>query len=370
MPVCRPVSNQVAQLQDRRPLRERSAAPLPLPIPRPLVPELLAVRAIRSFHNPHQLAGIQPVQEASRAIVDHHIAGAAVKVRVHVLVALRAFDPAVQFPAVGRVRHAVAGVAGLQLLNQRQEIAHRHQHAATVRAGTDALPAEGGVHQRNRADGARRALRFAQQAYAFVILLGQVNGLAIIAGQALLVAFQAQRSAARRAVHGCGLPQPGQNLARFGMAPPQSMQNLESAAAAAAGSAAGALRAPIMLCAMARPAPSPTPAPAAPPGLAAAMGIDCAAWNCAYRAGSPAMFIPMRWSSTFCNSSGSDRFSTTNWQSSRPRPPNAGFNSAAIFSASLAWFAAISTKATSLGAKISVIFATIVLRSCPSRSET
>src|ERR1035441_5008372 len=328
----------------------------------------LVVSVVGGFHNPHQLAVIQPVQEAARAIVDDDIAGSAVIVRVHVPMALRARDPAVELPVVGRVWNAVAGVAGLQLLNQRQEMVHRNQHAAAPLADADTLPGEGGVHQRNRADGAGSSDRLAQQAHAFVILFGQINGLAVIASEALLVAFQAQRSSAGRAVHGCGLPQSGQNLARFGMAPPQSMQNLESAAGG--GSAPGGLRAPIMLCAMTRPAPSPTPAPAAPPGLAAAMGMACAAWNCAYRAGSPAMFIPMRWSSTFCNSSGSDRFSTTNWQNSRPRPAKTGFNSPAIFSASLAWFAAISTKATSLGAKISVIFATIVLRSCPSRSET
>ena len=40
------------------------------------------------------------------------------------------------------------------------------------------------------------------------------------------------------------------------------------------------------------------------------MGIDCATWYCVYRPMSPTMVMPMRWSSIFWSSSGSERFST------------------------------------------------------------
>jgi uncharacterized protein (AIM24 family) len=57
----------------------------------------------------------------------------------------------------------------------------------------------------------------------------------------------------------------------------------------------GAFMAFIICSAMIIPAPRPAPTPAAPPpSLAAAIGMACAAWNCAYRFISPSMFMPMR----------------------------------------------------------------------------
>src|SRR5579872_2761199 len=82
-------------------------------------------------------------------------------------------------------------------------------------------------------------------------------------------------------------PHSGQNLAGLGIDFPQFMQNLvpEPAAGGAAGASgvgeAAGLAAFIICCAMVEPAPRPTPMPAAPPpSLAAAMGMDCATWNC------------------------------------------------------------------------------------------
>ncbi len=40
---------------------------------------------------------------------------------------------------------------------------------------------------------------------------------------------------------------------------------------------------------------------------------------------SPTIFMPMRWSKTFCSSSGREMFSTANWSSKRPRAAKAGF---------------------------------------------
>src|SRR5271169_7092942 len=104
------------------------------------------------------------------------------------------------------------------------------------------------------------------------------------------------------------LPHSGQNLAGRGTGFPQLRQNFVAdsvpAGAAAAGPATGGVPgAPpdtgfiafIMLWAIVRPAPKPTPIPAAPPpSFPAAMGMDCATWNCVYRFMSPTMLIPMR----------------------------------------------------------------------------
>src|SRR5262249_13926876 len=83
--------------------------------------------------------------------------------------------------------------------------------------------------------------------------------------------------------HPCGPPHSGQNLAGLGIGLPQLMQNLVVPAGASGAEPAGAagFMAFITCCAIAMPAPSPMPAPAMPPpSLAAAMGIDCATWNC------------------------------------------------------------------------------------------
>src|ERR1035441_6517908 len=93
-----------------------------------------------------------------------------------------------------------------------------------------------------------------------------------------------------REVYCCAPPHSEQKCAARGMGLPQEMQNLVvppaagaggAASGAAEGAGAGGCMAPIICCAIARPAPKPTPAPAAPPpSFAAAIGIDCATWNC------------------------------------------------------------------------------------------
>src|SRR5438128_12451179 len=90
----------------------------------------------------------------------------------------------------------------------------------------------------------------------------------------------------------CGFPHSGQNFEFRGMGLPHSWQNLVSGAA---GSAGAGFIAFIICCAMVSPAASPTPTPAAPPpSFAAAIGMDCATWNCVYRFMSPTMFMPIR----------------------------------------------------------------------------
>src|SRR5580658_5977769 len=92
----------------------------------------------------------------------------------------------------------------------------------------------------------------------------------------------------------CAPPHSGQNLAGFGIVLPQLMQNFVPPAVAPSGApgaagpvgaagpaAAAGLAAFIICCAISIPAPNPTPAPASPPpSLAAAIGNDCATWNC------------------------------------------------------------------------------------------
>ena len=78
-----------------------------------------------------------------------------------------------------------------------------------------------------------------------------------------------------------------------------------------------------------RPVPRQFPPP--PPSLAAAIGMDCATWNCVYLFMSPTMAMPMRVSSSFCSSSGRDRFSTTNVSSVSPEFCKARRDRSAIF---------------------------------------
>src|SRR5467141_2568434 len=170
-----------------------------------------------------------------------------------------------------------------------------------------------------------------------------------------------------------GFPHSGQNLALRGMALPHSLQNLVSAegAPAAAGAEVDFFTASIMAWPMATPAPRPAPIPTAPPpSFAAAMGMACATWYCVNLPMSPSTFMLMRWSSTFCNSSGSERFSTTKPSRVSPYSVKDGLRVSLIFSASAPWLAAISRKGTWLAAKASVILAMMVLRNCPSRSAT
>jgi hypothetical protein len=127
-----------------------------------------------------------------------------------------------------------------------------------------------------------------------------------------------------------------------------------------------------MVCAIACPIASPAarlaPVPAAPPSLAAAIGIACAAWYCAYRPMSPTIPMPIRSSSRRCSSSGSDRFSTVKASSARPRSAKPGRSSAAIASPNVTVFAAMSRNGTPLFANAAAMRVTTRLRSCGSRS--
>ena len=140
---------------------------------------------------------------------------------------------------------------------------------------------------------------------------------------------------------------PGRTWLLRGIGLPQSMQNFVSAAAAARRLQRAAPTAGRRRDADSSPRPSwlgPSPRPRrarrrfppprrlrspprsewiAPPGTACILPM------------SPIMFMPMRWSSIFCSSSGSERFSTTKVSSARPKSVNAGFSCSAIFSAKL-----------------------------------
>src|SRR6266853_407926 len=177
----------------------------------------------------------------------------------------------------------------------------------------------------------------------------------------------------RRWYYTWGFPHSGQNLALRGMALPHSLQNLVSAegAPAAAGAEVDFFTASIMACPRATPAPRPAPTPTAPPpSFPAAIGMACATWYCVNLPMSPSTFMLMRWSSTFCNSSGSERFSTTKLSKVSPYSVKEGLRVSLIFSARAPWFAAISRNGTWLAAKASVILAIMVLRNWPSRSAT
>jgi hypothetical protein len=82
------------------------------------------------------------------------------------------------------------------------------------------------------------------------------------------------------------------------------------------------------------------------------------------------MFMPMRSSSRFCSSSGSDRFSTVNASSASPSASNAGRSPAAMVSASVTVFAAMSRKGTCDSANACDMRVTTRLRSCGSTSGT
>ncbi len=74
-----------------------------------------------------------------------------------------------------------------------------------------------------------------------------------------------------------------------------------------------------MVWPIAMPAPSPAPMPTAPPpSFAAAIGMDCATSYWVNLPMSPITFMLMRWSRTFCSSSGSERFSTLKVSSEMP----------------------------------------------------
>ena len=95
-----------------------------------------SVGVVRGAHNRHQLARIQPVELAARAIVDHDIARAAIIVRIHGLAALRAGNVAAQFLGVGRVRDARRDSLQLrpQVARPGRKLQHRNEAAVAMGA--------------------------------------------------------------------------------------------------------------------------------------------------------------------------------------------------------------------------------------------
>src|SRR5581483_1036004 len=233
-------------------------------------------------------------------------------------------------------------------------------------AGTYFYSGERCVPQRDRADRAREIRHLLQILNAEIVGLHNDDSLAVIAAKAGVAMRQPHGRAARGTVH-CCFPHSGQNFAPGGKNLPHSAQNF----ALAAGAATLDNRVwPMRFCAIATPAPKPTPMPALPPVFCAASSSDSAASNCVSLPRSPAMLMPMRWSMIFCNSSGSETLSTTNWLSSSPSAAKPGFDASAILAANAAWFAAISRKVMWLSAKTPAMRSTIMARNCGSRSAT
>src|SRR6266852_427997 len=108
---------------------------------------------IRRGDDPLQFPVVEPVEAAALAVVDDDVTGAAVQVRVHPLIALRAVDlPLETFP-VGSNRRAPWIVAvGPNILDQCDECVHGDEHSTALATVEYSLSTGGGVNQRNPAD--------------------------------------------------------------------------------------------------------------------------------------------------------------------------------------------------------------------------
>ena len=102
---------------------------------------------------------------------------------------------------------------GPHLLDNLLEELHGDQHSAALCAIEDTEIGDGGVHQRNAANRAGLLGRLIEDAHTVVVLLREIDALAVFALEAGHIRFEAHGSAAGGTVH-CGLPHPAQNLAR------------------------------------------------------------------------------------------------------------------------------------------------------------
>lgn len=161
----------------------------------------MLVRVIGRADNTHQLAVIEPVQSAGLAIIDDHIPGTVVEMRIHVLMAVRTVDPSLQIVRIGSGRNQSPLLSGTEFLYQRQKHSHWDQHAPAARAVANTDLRQCGVHQGNRANGARLICSCGQYADAFVVLGGKEDAFAVLTPEVVVVAVEAHRSAAGGAVH-------------------------------------------------------------------------------------------------------------------------------------------------------------------------
>jgi hypothetical protein len=127
-----------------------------------------------------------------------------------------------------------------------------------------------------------------------------------------------------------------------------------------------------MVCAIACPIASPAarlaPVPAAPPSLAAAIGIACAAWYCAYRPMSPDHPHADPLVEPPLQLVGSDRLSTVKASSASPSSAKPGRSSAAMRLAHRPVLAPCRGTARRCSRTPAAMRVTTRLRSCGSRS--
>src|SRR5690349_23620254 len=135
---------------------------------------------VRRAYDGSELARIQPVEVAPGTIVDHYIAGTAVIMRVHIVMALRAPNVALQFAAVRRLRNNLPTAPPRpKLCDEGRENAHRDEGAVALSAVENAVLGHGRVHQRDRADGAAKRGRATENANPFIVLFRRIHLMAV-----------------------------------------------------------------------------------------------------------------------------------------------------------------------------------------------
>jgi hypothetical protein len=87
------------------------------------------------------------------------------------------------------------------LLDKRLEYLHGNQHAAAAGAIEDANLSDGGVDERNVADGAGLVGRITEDAHSIVVYFRKKDAVAILAPVAALIRFEVHWSAAGKTVH-------------------------------------------------------------------------------------------------------------------------------------------------------------------------
>jgi hypothetical protein len=115
--------------------------------------------------NLHQLTAIQPVQAACDASVDDRIAGSAIRVRIHPLMAIRTVNLATQIAAPRRQLNQGGILGKLKRLDNVLKHLHGDQHAPAFNATLHENVCDGSMHQRNFAQwavllGSRADFRF------------------------------------------------------------------------------------------------------------------------------------------------------------------------------------------------------------------
>lgn len=101
---------------------------------------------IRSASDTHEFPAIQPIQFAARAIVDDHVAAAAVVVGIHSLFALRAVDYSAKPLRVRSSRSLkCASLLGSKIVYQGDKDCHGDQASAAMGAVKNAAVIDNGM---------------------------------------------------------------------------------------------------------------------------------------------------------------------------------------------------------------------------------